>query len=201
MQKRDVFGSIVIGIVAGFLMYLIGTNLPDLAPAVRDWLWVLPIGFPVATLVAMVVGSFIGRRIPVVYQLTKFLLVGGQNFLIDLGVLNLLIASTGIEQGTEIVVFKAVSFVVAVIASFFWNKFWTFRSLSVERAGFQFFEFFIVSAIGLGINTGSFALANNVVGAQYGLSPEAWANVSAGIAAIIGLMWNFIGYKFIVFRR
>lgn len=87
------------------------------------------------------------------------------------------------------------------MSSFLWNKFWTFRALSTENAGKQFVEFFIVSAVGLGVNVGTFALVNDVLGAQSGIDPQTWASVSAAGAAMVGLIWNFVGYKFIVFRR
>jgi len=41
----------------------------------------------------------------------------------------------------------------------------------------------------------------NVLGPQFGLSQEIWANIGAIIAAFAALFCNFIGYKFIVFKR
>lgn len=200
MNRIDIIASLIIGVVAGTLMFVIGRTL-ELPSGVASALKLLPVVFPLATLAAMVVGTFLGRRIPVVYQLTKFVLVGGQNFLIDLGVLNLLIAWTDVSEGFTASVWKAVAFLVAVSASFFWNKFWTFRSLSTEHAGSQFAQFLVVSGVGLAINVGVFALINDGLGPRGALSTEVWASIAAVGAAVAGLMWNFIGYKFMVFRR
>lgn len=210
MKRIDLVASVVIGELAALLMIAISRNI-TLPVLIRPFLVWLPLAFPVFTLAVMLVGSAAGRYSLAVYQLAKFGLVGGLNFLIDLGVLNLLIFATDISTGFYANVFKAVSFLVAVTSSFLWNKFWTFRSLSVEHVGKQFLEFFIVSAVGMAVNVGIFALVNDVIGAQAplvraltgqaGIDAKTWASVSAAGAAVVGLGWNFIGYKFIVFRR
>ena len=200
MRRVDVISSLVIGEAAALLMLAIGRNisLPQGLLAGLGW---LPLVFPIATLAVMAAGSLLGRTSGVAYQFTKFLLVGGLNFLIDLGVLNFLIFATDISSGFYANTFKAVAFLVAVISSFFWNKFWTFRALSVENTALQFVEFFVVSAIGLGINVGSFALFNDAIGPQAGIDERTWVSVAATGAAAIGLVWNFLGYKLLVFRR
>lgn len=200
INRTDIGASLIIGEVAALLMVFIGRTL-GLPAGISDLLWFLPFVFPLVTLSAMVIGTRFGSRIPIIYQLTKFSLVGGQNFLIDLGILNLLIAATGVSAGFTASVWKAIAFLVAVSSSFLWNKFWTFRSLSTERAGAQFAEFLVVSGIGLGLNVGVFALINDGLGPQGGLGPALWASIAAVVAAAIGLAGNFIGYKFIVFRR
>lgn len=173
-------------------------SLPD---AVAPYVKFMPYVFPVFTLAVMAAGAFIAKVLPVAHQFAKFSLVGGLNFLIDLGVLNLLIAATGITAGFGANAFKAASFLVAVTSSFIWNKFWTFRSLSVEHAAKQFAEFFAVTLVGFFINVGAFALVNGWLGPQWGIDPQTWASVAATGSAVSGLLWNFLGLKFVVFRR
>lgn len=200
MKISDLAASIVIGEVAALLMVAISRNV-TLPQGITPYIAWLPVAFPILTLIAMVVGSLLGRWVAVLYQLTKFTLVGGSNFLIDLGTLNVLIAFSGVATGFYANVFKALSFLVAVIWSFFWNKFWTFSARSVEHAGRQFTEFFAVTVVSFLINLGVFALLNDFVGARGGINPPTWASLSAAGAAVIGLIWNFIGYKFVVFRK
>lgn len=192
--------SVVIGEAAALLIMAIGRNLA-LPSGPASLLPALPFVFPLFTLGVMAGGSLAGRRVGIAYQFSKFLLVGGLNFLIDLAVLNALIAFSGVTHGAVAVAFKGTSFVVAVISSFFWNKFWTFHAATLEHAGVQFAEFITVSVIGLLLNAGAFSLLNDALGPQAGIAPQAWASVSAGGAAIAGLIWNFIGYKFFVFRK
>ena len=201
MRSVDFIVSVVIGELAGLLMLLIGRNLalPSGPAALLPW---LPLAFPIVTAAIMAAGTLLGRWVSAAaYQLTKFLLVGGLNFLVDLGVLNFLIALSGIATGFYADAFKATSFLIAMAGSFLWNKFWTFGALSTSQVGRQFFEFFAVTLIGFFINVGTFAVLNSVIGAPSAVPAPTWASISAGGAAIAGLIWNFAGYKFLVFRK
>ncbi len=199
IKRIDLVWSLVIGEIAALLMLAVSKNV-SIPAGILSRFYLLPYVFPVLTLLAMIVGALIGRAMPFVYQLVKFALVGGLNFLIDLGVLNFFISATGITSGFYASVFKAASFLTAVVSSFLWNKFWTFRALSVENAGQQFFQFFIVSLVGFLINVGVFALMNDVLGPQGRVDAKTWDSVSAAGAAAVGLVWNFLGYKFMVFK-
>lgn len=140
----------------------------------------------------------------IIKQAVKFVLVGGLNTLIDLGVLNLLIFITGIASGAGYSVFKGISFIVAVINSYFLNKLWTFKSNGVVNKSREFSQFFVVSLIGFGINVGVASLVVNVIGNPFNsslLSDKIWANIGAIAATFSGMTWNFIGYKFIVFKK
>lgn len=200
MKRIDIIISLLIGEAAGLLMLAIGQNLL-LPRGLARLLPLFPFGFPIFTLVVMLGGAIVGRRLAVAYQFAKFLLVGGLNFLIDLGVLNLLIFATDISTGFYATVFKAIAFLVAVISSFLWNKFWTFHALSVEHAGMQFTGFFAITLVGFFMNVGVFALVNDAIGSLAGIDPKTWASIAAAVAAIAGLVWNFLGYKFLVFRK
>lgn len=209
MKTIDAVLSLAIGELAAILMMAIGRNisLPEAVRVLMPWLILV---FPIFTLITMAAGSVLGRYFYTVYQLSKFSLVGGLNFLIDLGILNLLIFATAISGGFYAAVFKALAFLAAMTSSFIWNKFWTFRALDTGRTGKQFMEFFTVSGVGLLVNVGAFEILNDAIGAQAplvlsltgqaGIDLKTWASISAAGAAVAGLMWNFIGYKFIVFR-
>ena len=132
----------------------------------------------------------------VLRQIIKFVIVGAFNTLVDLAVLNLFILLTGIAAGTPFIFFKGISFLVAVLNSYFWNRRWTFRSDKQV-----FIQFFIVSAIGLFLNVGTAALLVNIIGPQFGLSEKIWANVGAVGGTLVVMTWNFLGYKFVVFKR
>jgi putative flippase GtrA len=199
MKRVDALASLFIGGMAAVLMLAVSRNLL-LPPAVTQHLTSFLLAFPLLTLAAIAIGSFLGRRVRVLYQFTKYALVGGLNFLVDLGVLNLLIALTDTSQGVYASTLKAISFLVAMTWSFFWNKFWTFGTHSATRAGRQFVGFFVVSAIGLLINVAAFAAINNHAALGGDIPPRTWANVAAAGAAVTSILWNFLGYKFVVFR-
>jgi putative flippase GtrA len=140
----------------------------------------------------------------IIRQAVKFVLVGGLNTLIDLGVLNLLIFTTGIASGFGYSFFKGISFIAAVINSYILNRLWTFKGSGGDNGKKQFGQFFAVSLIGFGINVGVASLVVNVIGNPFllsGVSDKLWANVGAIAATFCGMTWNFLGYKFIVFKK
>lgn len=134
----------------------------------------------------------------IVGQAVKFVLVGALNTLIDFGVLNLLVWLTGITGGWAIAPLNAISFFCAVINSYFWNKFWTFK----VKGGFakEFSQFLVISLIGIGINTGIVVAGTSLISPLAGLSPTLWVNFVKVLATFVSMTWNFLGYKFIVFK-
>ncbi len=203
MKKLDVLLALIIGEVCAWLMFLIGRNLAVENLAVANlipYINYLPVVFPVLCALGLIIARFLGRIIPVVYQLAKFILVGGMNFLIDMGVLNLLIFSTGIASGATQSGFKGISFLIALGNSYAWNKFWTFEDKSTSDIKKEFFQFTVVSVIGFLINVGSDYVFVNMISPFAGMPEKTWAQFSAMLASAIALIWNFLGYKFIVFN-
>lgn len=135
------------------------------------------------------------------YQFFKFAVVGVINTLVDFGVLNLLIISSGHSSGIYYSVFKGLSFTAAVINSYFWNRFWTFKDRQEKNPAAQFGKFILISIIGFGINVGTASLIVNVIGPQFGIRPAIWANVGALLAIAVSWVWNFSGYKFWAFKK
>ena len=96
---------------------------------------------------------------------------------------------------------------MAVVNSYVWNKYWSFALESTAAAilrpkkelAQEIVQFFVVSAFGFAINVGTASIVVNAIGPQFGFSQELWANVGAIVAAFISFLWNFLGYKLIVF--
>jgi putative flippase GtrA len=134
-----------------------------------------------------------------VSQVVKFLLTGILNTFIDLGVLNSLvfIFDSGINTLLYLA-FKTISFLIAVINSYYLNKNWTFNSKTGNQSDFIYF--LIVSATGLLINVIVATLVFNLL-TEINLTHILFSiNISAIIGTVVVLVWNFIGYKFFVFK-
>lgn len=147
-------------------------------------------------------------RYPVIKQFAKFALVGVMNTAIDLIVLNLETIATGVKEGSGYAVQKGISFLAAVTFSYFLNKHWTFRDQSQEDEGKKFSQFFLISVIGMFINVTVATVTvtylkypiNSLLNLSF-LTDQTWVNLGALSGTAIGLIWNFIGYKFIVFKK
>ncbi len=137
-----------------------------------------------------------------VRQFSKFIIVGGVNTGIDFLVLNILIYITGITAGIELFVLNSISFSVAVVNSYFMNKRWTFQDKTrAAQDPIKFSQFFAVSVVGIIINGLVLTGITTGITPLFGLSAVLWANIAKLMATGISLIWNFVGYKFFVFKR
>ena len=203
IKKIDILIVLLIGEAAGWLLFLVINNLELNAFLIKSIpLWILPVFFPIFCLIWFLLMSLLSKKNKSFLQIGKFALVGGINFLLDLGVLNLFIFLTSIASGPFYSVFKGASFVVAVINSYLLNKFWTFSDQRQnKKVTKEFLSFIVVSLIGLFINNIVASFLVNYIGPQAGLSENLWAIIGAIVAAFVGMFWNFVGYKFVVFRK
>jgi putative flippase GtrA len=134
-------------------------------------------------------------------QFLKFGLVGVLNTGVDIGVLNILMYSFGIYQGNAIILFNAISVSLAIVNSYFWNKYWTFDAREKDKQVEEFGSFVIVSVIGGLINTFVIYSLTTFFDPAFGTSEEVWANIGKILAIGLAFLWNFGGYKFFVFKK
>lgn len=196
LEQRDLFyGAIngaVFGLMASFVAKNLGYSLSPLLPVLV---------FSLLAVFGVFVGYLLSKWKPFFFQLAKFAAVGAANFSIDFGVYNALMYATQINMGNGIDAFKGISFLAAVTNSYFWNKHWSFSKKDSTASEKEFTLFLGVSVIGAVLSIGIVHLFVNVLGAHFGLSPKLWANVANVGATVIVLMWNFLGYKFFVFKK
>lgn len=203
-KKSDIIISLFIGEVTAWLLILIGKNIQ----VKLTYLKFLPIILPFLFLFGLYFTYLISKKFRVFYQIGKFVLVGGFNTMVDFGVLNLLILLTGLATGISYSIFKSASFLTAAVNSYLWNKFWTFKKTSFnpvtatagEEMGKEFLKFLTISFVGFMINVGVASFLVIFVGPLRGISPVIWANLGAVAGTAFSMTWNFLGYKFIVFK-
>ena len=162
--------------------------------------FVVFICLPLLYAVAIYLAFKIGEKYKIIVQFTKYTLVGFSNLSIDFGILNILIYLSGKDQGLYYTVFKAFSFLITIINSYLWNKFWTFEDSSVSRAGRQFVLFLTVASIGMLINVTIASILVNYFRVE-SIPSTVWANISALVSIAAVVAWDFLGYKFFVFGR
>lgn len=211
--KKDYLLGLLAGFVTGVFL------LPVLANISVDFpfkIISLFTGIPLAMILGLFVAGFLSRWVKIFYQFSKFIVTGFMNAAVDFGILNVFLLLTGVTGGFLYSIFKGISFIAANINSYVWNKFWTFKGknaytpsaqgstegqVTIQKTSKEYVQFLIVSLIGLGLNVGAASFVVSIIGAQFGLSASLWANVGAVCGSAAGLLWNFIGYKLIVFRR
>lgn len=131
----------------------------------------------------------------------KFVAVGAINTALDLLVLNaLLLMSDQAKHDASFSIFKAISFLVAVINSYWLNRYWTFAGTRTRNTRAAFGQFLGVSLVGLAVNN----VVATLVFRHAFVIPRlsALRATIAGLAgSAAGLTWNYVGYKFFVFKR
>lgn len=195
MKKMDAFLAASIGFLDGIFFYFILKTAEVEIP----YTWSLPFALALFCFAGMYFASAIATKIRIILQVARFFLVGTLNTFIDLGVLNIFIWISGIATGIFYSIFKAISFLVATVNSYFWNKFWTFEKKEKPDSK-EFLKFLVVTVFGFLINVGVASFVVNIIGPQLGLGEKIWASVGAIVAAFFAFVWNFLGSKFIVFK-
>jgi putative flippase GtrA len=98
--------------------------------------------------------------------------------------------------------YKSISFIVANINSYFWNKYWTFDQGEKKQTKSEFVQFFAVSVVGFMINVFVASVVfKMILGSLVGMTGGQLGLIGAMAGSIAGLAWNFIGYKLWVFKK
>jgi putative flippase GtrA len=120
--------------------------------------------------------------------------VGVINTAVDLAVLNTLLSATAGGLGLLYSLFKAISFLVAVLNSYWLNSRWTFRYSAAENTPMRVGRFVSISVLGLTLNVGVASWVASFAGPVRWLAIW-WPSVAALAGAACGLGFNFAGYK------
>lgn len=128
----------------------------------------------------------------------RLMVVGG------LGALAFLLVLIGSGQGAaeNYYLFILIVFIVAEIIV--WYAFGLKLSSDNDtRIGHQFASFMIVSIVGLLLNSGIVALASVALAPSLSslINADSIKNVAKILATFVSLVWNFLGYKLIVFKK
>jgi len=200
MNKKDFLAALIIGEACAIIFILVSgfLELPDLVLRAAK---LFPLVLPILSAAGIFFAQILGQKMPTLFQMAKSFLAGILNTFIDLGVLNFLMWIFSITAGWQYSLFKGISFTCAIVNSYFWNKFWAFEKKETAVGAGEFSKFYSIALGGLLIHLLTSSLIVNVIGVQFGLSSKIWANIGGIAAAFIGFLWNFFGYKFLVFKK
>ncbi len=132
-------------------------------------------------------------------QFSKFFFIGGVSLLINWGVMLLtqrvihmeVVFSFGDTQIKDYMIGAVLGFIVSAIANYFLNKKFTFNN-KLKAYGKQMTKFFMVSIIGLILNTAITILLVERVGVP--------PTIVTPLAAAIVLFWNYFGHRVFTFK-
>ena len=130
-------------------------------------------------------------------EVGKFGTVGSIAFAVDLVIFNVLL-----NAGSETLIAKTVSTVIATTLAFFGNRFWTWRHGDHTNMARQYTTFFVLNAIGLGIALICLAISHYLLGRIWPVLQSPVADNIAGqlVGTAFGTLFRFWSYRRFVFR-
>lgn len=124
----------------------------------------------------------------------KFSVVGAAGSVVDFGIFNLLASLLHVPA----VLASIVSFSLAVVNNFIWNRLWTYPETREIPIAKQLTQFTAVSVAGLAIRTPLFAITEKLFIAQAAkylpnvLTPTIVGhNLALAFVILVVLLWNF----------
>ena len=125
-------------------------------------------------------------------RLTRFALVGGMAFLIDAGLLTLLVSALGFGHFSG----RAISFGVAVSASWVANRKWVFHRYATANRKKEYLRYLAVQGAGALINFGIYSMTIILI-PELGRVPV----IPLAIGASVAMLFNFIASNQLVFTE
>lgn len=193
--KQDYAIGALVGFLAGVFAIptLLNVGFRD-----RTILILLPLIVPFLVVFGLWLGKILSRLMQVFTQIAKFASVGILNTAVDFGVLNLLSMATGVTTGIIVGGVNIPGFLLAVVNSYFWNKYWVFQQKD-GGAAHDFPKFFAIAVAGLLVNS-AVVVGVTSVPPFLPVEDQIWLNFAKAAASTTSLAWNFLGYKFLVFK-
>ncbi|HUO75415.1 MAG TPA: GtrA family protein [Candidatus Paceibacterota bacterium] len=197
VSGRDVVYGLITGLTTGIIadaiLRYLGKSLPlGINTSVLIWL------VPILWILGVQLGYILGVWFKPFVQFGRFAAIGFANALVDFGVLYLLIALTGLSTGIAYALFKTLSFSVATVHSYFWNKIWAFQDSARGGSG-EIGRFLVVALASVLVNVAAASIT--IALRPAGFTTAAWAGVGAVVGSAVALIFSFTGFRVFVFRK
>jgi len=136
----------------------------------------------------------------------RFAIVGIIGAVVDFGVFNFLVHF----DLAPVIYASMISFTMAVISNFLWNRFWTYPDSRSKSIRHQLTLFALINFIGLGIRTPLFAFLEKKLilffeqlrFPRLGFIDSVFLghNLALAIAIIIVMFWNFYANRYLTYN-
>lgn len=137
---------------------------------------------------------------PVIFEVSKYGVIGLLNTFLSAAIFNLLIIITGTGKGLMVDVFVTIAFAVTTSHSFLWNRIWTFNAKGSGNHKKEYAAFFAITGFVSLVNVFLMHVLVNTIGSPEFLDENVWTNLSFVMLIPVSFLGNFFGYKFFVFK-
>ena len=130
----------------------------------------------------------------------KFSFVGITGTIVDFGVMNLM----SLVFHLPLLWAQAISFTIAVVNNFLWNRYWTYPDSRSKRAPQQLIQFVLINLVGILVRTPLISWLNNIIlhalnSAAIRLPVKDFVisqNAALAVSIFIILFWNFFANRY-----
>lgn len=142
---------------------------------------------------------FVGDTDNTFIQFFRYCFVGGFAFLVDYGVLILLVEAFKCDE----IIASVISFVAGLAVNYVLSTFWIFKNSKIKNRLAEFIAFAVIGVIGLFINAGiiwffrDFLAPMNIFGSL--ISADKYYIAGKICSTVVVFLWNFFARKFILF--
>jgi len=155
--------------------------------------------FPMMSFLGLWICEILGKKFHFVHQAGKFFLVGAFSAIVDIKVYQFFAWGLAFLLAGSIIS-KCISFLVATAVKYGGNKIWVFQKKGRDGIKKEVIQFSFITLIGMIIDVFVFYCATTWLQPQ-NIPTHVWTEISIIIAALVAAIWNFLGYKFIVFKK
>ena len=156
---------------------------------------------PLFSLFCLWLAHLIGKRFLFVFQIAKFLLIGAVATVVDIKMFQLSAWLFSLSLVVSPLIPKGISFLIATSAKYWGNKHWAFEKNDKEGIKKEIIQFFTITLVGLALDVAAFYYFTKILGPQFQTPIKVWTELSIILAALTAASWNFLGYKFVVFKK
>ena len=198
LTRKDTLSALVTGLTTGIVAWRILVYL-DIGLPLGIPTWTLAVAVPAIWIFGVQLGYTVSAYWRPMAQFGRFAAIGFANTAVDFGLLYVFIGLTDLAAGSAYALFKAFSFTVATVHSYFWNKFWAFEAGASRGGSREVARFAAVALASVLVNT---VTASVVVALRPGaIAAAPWAGVGAAAGSAVALIFSFIGFRVFVFRK
>ena len=204
MVKKDFVFAAVIGLVTAAFASPLLYFANDRNLIVRGFgfevsvLWLFVV-LPVAEYIGYIIASKLFSHVLILRQLGRFGIVGVMNFCVDTSIVTIFAELRGIDPETSAIIpYLIFATSVAIVNSYFWQRSWTFAEKAPPSRK-EFIGFVMITVLGIAINTTVTFILLSTFAKLFANNAQLISVAKIG-ATGISLFWNFLGYKFFVFK-
>ncbi len=199
MKKFDFLISFFTGILVSLLFFSFLRNFKIKNPFILTLNFLF---FPLAFVFGLFICQILAKKFLIFLQIGKYVISGTLATLCDIFIFKIERFIFPFETQIFINIYKAISFLGATFFKFFLNKFWVFEKREKEKMAKEITLFYFVTIfVYMLVNVFFFWLFTFKILIPLGIEQKTAETFSIVLAALFSWILNFLGYKFLVFKK